>query len=39
MDRERVFYTLTASGRRALAAETREWRQYVHAVDLILGTA
>ena len=33
------FYTLTASGRRALAAETRSWREYVHAVDLILGGA
>jgi PadR family transcriptional regulator PadR len=33
------FYTLTTSGRRALAAETRSWREYVHAVDLILGRA
>jgi transcriptional regulator len=33
------FYTLTASGRRALAAETKSWRQYVRAVDLILGGA
>jgi transcriptional regulator len=31
------FYTLTPSGRRALVAETRSWRAYVHAVDLILG--
>ena len=38
-NRPAKFYTLTASGRRALAAETRHWRQYVHAVDLILGTA
>jgi PadR family transcriptional regulator len=30
------FYTLTASGRRALATETKSWRQYVRAVDLIL---
>jgi len=29
-------YTLTASGRRAPAAETKSWRQYVRAVDLIL---
>ena len=29
-------YTLTASGKRALTAETREWRDYVRAVDLIL---
>jgi transcriptional regulator len=33
------FYTLTTSGRRALAAETRSWREYVRAVDLILGGA
>ncbi len=38
-NRPAKFYTLTASGRRALAAETRSWRQYVHAVDLILGGA
>jgi PadR family transcriptional regulator, regulatory protein PadR len=31
------FYTLTTSGRRALTAETRSWRDYVRAVDLILG--
>jgi transcriptional regulator len=31
------YYTLTASGRRALAAETKQWRHYVRAVDLILG--
>ena len=30
------FYTLTTSGKRALAAETRDWRDYVRAVDLIL---
>ena len=33
------FYTLTTSGRRALTEETKSWRQYVHAVDLILGGA
>jgi transcriptional regulator len=33
------FYTLTASGRRALVAETKSWREYVRAVDLILGSA
>ncbi len=38
-NRPAKYYTLTASGRRALAAETRSWRQYVHAVDLILGEA
>jgi PadR family transcriptional regulator, regulatory protein PadR len=32
-------YHLTASGRRALANETKSWRQYVHAVALILGEA
>jgi transcriptional regulator len=30
------FYSLTASGRRALTAETKSWREYVRAVDLIL---
>jgi transcriptional regulator len=38
-NRPAKYYTLTASGRRALAAETRSWRQYVYAVDLILGPA
>ena len=38
-NRPAKYYTLTASGRRALAAETKSWRQYVHAVDLILGGA
>ena len=38
-NRPAKYYTLTASGRRALAAETKSWRQYVHAVDLILGPA
>jgi transcriptional regulator len=33
------FYTLTTGGRRALAAETKSWREYVYAVDLILGGA
>jgi PadR family transcriptional regulator, regulatory protein PadR len=30
------FYTLTASGRRALTAETKHWRLYVRAVGLVL---
>src|SRR5512138_885316 len=30
------YYTLTAPGRRALLAETKSWRRYVRAVDLIL---
>ena len=38
-NRPAKYYTLTASGRRALAAEMKSWRQYVHAVDLILGPA
>src|SRR5688572_3641006 len=38
-NRPAKFYTLTASGRRALVMETQSWRQYVHAVDLILGSA
>jgi len=36
-NRPAKYYTLTASGRRALVADTRSWRAYVHAVDLILG--
>jgi PadR family transcriptional regulator, regulatory protein PadR len=35
-NRPAKFYTLTTSGKRALAAETRGWRDYVRAVDLIL---
>jgi transcriptional regulator len=35
-NRPAKYYTLTASGRRALTAETRSWRDYVRAVDLIL---
>ncbi|HSJ65858.1 MAG TPA: PadR family transcriptional regulator [Gemmatimonadaceae bacterium] len=38
-NRPAKYYTLTTSGRRALAAETRSWRAYVRAVDLILGRA
>ena len=38
-NRPAKYYTLTASGRRALTAETKSWRQYVHAVDLILDGA
>jgi transcriptional regulator len=36
-NRPAKYYTLTTSGRRALSAETRSWREYVRAVDLILG--
>lgn len=38
-NRPAKYYTLTTSGRRALVAEMRSWRAYVHAVDLILGSA
>ena len=38
-NRPAKYYTLTTSGRRALSVETKNWRQYVHAVDLILGPA
>ncbi len=36
-NRRAKYYQLTASGRRALGVETESWRQYVRAVDLILG--
>jgi len=32
------YYTLTGSGRRALATETSRWRAYVATVELILQT-
>jgi transcriptional regulator len=35
-NREAKYYQLTAAGRRALAAEQREWRRFVDAVDLVL---
>lgn len=38
-NRRARYYRLTATGRRALAAETASWRRYVAAVDLILGPA
>ena len=37
-NRRAKYYELTASGRRALGAETANWRRYVGAVDLILET-
>jgi len=37
-NRRAKYYRLTASGRRAVGAETASWRQYVEAVELILGT-
>jgi len=35
-NRRAKYYRLTASGRRAVGAETNNWRRYVDAVDLIL---
>ena len=36
-NRRAKYYTLTATGRKALGTETSNWRQYVGAIDLILG--
>lgn len=38
-NRRAKYYALTPLGRRALGAETAEWRRYVAAVELILGGA
>ncbi|NUQ13630.1 MAG: PadR family transcriptional regulator [Gemmatimonadaceae bacterium] len=38
LNRRARYYRLTATGRKALGAETASWRQYVGAVDLILET-
>jgi PadR family transcriptional regulator PadR len=38
-NRRAKYYQLTALGRRALGAETQSWREYVNAVESILGTA
>lgn len=35
-NRRARYYRLTASGRRALGAQTTGWRDYVKAVDLVL---
>jgi PadR family transcriptional regulator PadR len=35
-NREAKYYRLTAAGRRALLAETSDWRRFVDAVDLVL---
>jgi len=35
-NRRAKYYRLTASGRRAVGAETNSWRRYVDAVELIL---
>ncbi|MGH7481662.1 MAG: PadR family transcriptional regulator [Longimicrobiales bacterium] len=37
-NRRAKYYELTASGRRALGQETKSWRGYVEAVELILRT-
>ena len=36
-ERERCFYRLTVEGRRALAAERATWKQYVAAINAVLG--
>jgi PadR family transcriptional regulator, regulatory protein PadR len=38
-NRRAKYYRLTASGRRAVGAETAQWRKYVAAVELILEIA
>ena len=38
-NRRAKYYRLTASGRRAVGAETDSWRRYVAAVELILKTS
>ena len=38
-NRRAKYYRLTAQGRRALGAETNNWRRYVAVVEDILGTA
>jgi PadR family transcriptional regulator len=35
-NREAKYYRLSAAGRRALSAETSDWRRFVDAVDLVL---
>ncbi len=37
-NRRAKYYRLTPSGRRALGAETANWRRYVAAVEWVLGT-
>jgi PadR family transcriptional regulator PadR len=38
-NRRARYYRLTAAGRRAVGAETAQWRKYVEAVELILEIA
>lgn len=35
-NREAKYYRLSAAGRRALSAETSDWRRFADAVDLVL---
>jgi transcriptional regulator len=35
-NREAKYYRLTVAGQRALETETKDWRQFVGAVDLVL---
>jgi transcriptional regulator len=35
-NREAKYYRLTAAGQRALSQETRDWRRFTAAVDLVL---
>ncbi|HEX7243368.1 MAG TPA: PadR family transcriptional regulator [Longimicrobiaceae bacterium] len=37
-NRRAKYYTLTPAGRRALGAESEQWRRYVEMVELILRT-
>ena len=38
-NRRAKYYTLTAAGRKQLAAQTATWARYAHAVSAALGTA
>jgi transcriptional regulator len=38
-NRRAKYYSLTAMGRKQLAAETASWRRFAGAVELILGTS
>jgi transcriptional regulator len=37
-NRRAKYYTLTATGKKAVTAETASWRRYVTAIELILET-
>ncbi|MDQ3998028.1 MAG: PadR family transcriptional regulator [Gemmatimonadota bacterium] len=36
-DRRKRFYTLTAAGREALRAQRESWREFVTAINLVVG--